>query len=213
MTSDDVFFYLLSSLQPVELTSELLEQAYCSSYFPMADENGCIAWHSPDPRAIFPLETWRVPKSLRKVIASGLYHVTVDTAFEEVVRACSRRDKVRPEEVWISEEILTAYTDLHREGNAHSVETWIGDRLVGGLYGVSFGAAFFGESMFSHESNASKVAFAALVERLRHHGYTLLDSQYANAYTLQLGAVEVSRERYLAMLAAALERKCGFHEE
>jgi len=213
MTHDDVFFHILNTLQPVELSPELLERAYCTSFFPMADEYGNIGWHSPDPRAVFPLDTMRTPKSLRKIIESGVFTVTVNTAFMDVMRACSRRDRVTPEEVWISDEIMDAYGELHHRGHAHSVETWHDRRLVGGLYGVSFGGVFFGESMFSHVSNASKVAFAFLVNRLRERGYGLLDSQYANAYTLQLGAREVSRDRYLALLARALEQKCRFHGE
>ena len=210
MTSDDVFFQLLNTLQPVELTSELLEHAYRSSFFPMAQFDGLIGWHSPDPRAVFPLHTLEFSKSLRKVIGSGVYTVRVNTVFSDVVLACSRRDSAHPDDVWISEEIIEAYTRLHEEGHAHSVETWCEGELVGGLYGVTFGGAFFGESMFSHKSDASKVAFAALVERLRARRFVLLDSQYANHHTLQLGAVEISREEYLELLHIALSSECTF---
>ncbi|MFN9778179.1 MAG: leucyl/phenylalanyl-tRNA--protein transferase [Candidatus Kapaibacterium sp.] len=212
MNGDDIFFALLSSLQPVELTTELLEHAYKASFFPMADSDGCIAWHSPDPRAVFPLEHIRIAKSVRKLLEKGEFTVTVNQDFAGVIQACSRKSLGDDADVWISDEIIRAYTDLHREGSAHSVEVWRDGRLAGGLYGVSFGAAFFGESMFSEVSNASKVAFAFLVQRLREREYKLLDTQYANHFTLQLGAIEVPRQEYVRMLDHALSMQCAFDD-
>jgi leucyl/phenylalanyl-tRNA---protein transferase len=182
------------------LTPELLVQAYCSGVFPMADHRGGrIGWYRPDPRAIIPLDAFHVPRSLRRTIGKGTFAVTFDRDFPAVIAACAER-----EETWISAEIIRAYTALHRLGLAHSVETWRGDRLVGGLYGVALGAAFFGESMFSRETDASKVALVALVERLRQRGYTLLDTQYLTAHLARFGAVEIPRDEYERRLARAL---------
>lgn len=188
------------------LVPEMLLVGYSHGYFPMAEsDTGEILWHRPDPRAIIPLDGVTLSTSLRKVLRREVFSVTVDTAFEEVIRACSRRD-----ETWISEEIIEAYIGLHRMGYAHSVESWQDGRLAGGLYGVHVGGAFFGESMFSAVSNASKVAFAHLVAILRANGFTLLDTQYINAFTASLGAVEIEDERYQTLLADALDHHAAF---
>jgi leucyl/phenylalanyl-tRNA---protein transferase len=172
----------------------------------MADgKSGEISWYSPDPRAIIPLDAFAVPRSLRRLIASGIFEIRFDTVFPDVMRACAER-----EETWISGEIISAYTALHAQGCAHSVETWRDNILVGGLYGVSLGGAFFGESMFSRESGASKVALAALVSRLRDHGFTLLDTQFLTPHLAQFGAAEIPRDVYLALLANALPRDVHF---
>jgi leucyl/phenylalanyl-tRNA--protein transferase len=185
---------------PVRLSPELLVRAYASGVFPMADgRDGPIRWYAPDPRAIVPLDAFHVPRSLHRTIARGVFVVTVDADFPAVIRACAER-----EETWISRAIEAAYTELHRLGFAHSVETWKDGRLAGGLYGVALGAAFFGESMFSRETDASKVALVALVERLRARGYTLLDTQYITPHLARFGAVEIPRAEYEQRLAAAL---------
>jgi leucyl/phenylalanyl-tRNA--protein transferase len=187
------------------LTPELLIMAYQQGYFPMAEPDGEMYWHSPDPRAIIPLDGVRITKSLRKTIAKGIYETRIDTAFQEVVINCAER-----EETWISDEIIDAYTRLHELGFAHSVEAWHEDRLVGGLYGVSMGGAFFGESMFAQMTDSSKVAFVRLVEHLRQQRFILLDSQYLNAHIASFGGIEISRNEYLSRLAVATRLPCSF---
>lgn len=188
------------------LTPELVLLAYQRGYFPMADpDTGEIAFYSPDPRAIIPLEGVRIPRSLRQTLRRQLYEVRMNTAFEAVIRGCAERPRS-----WISEELIALYTELHRMGFAHSVEAWYEGRLVGGLYGVALGGAFFGESMFTRMRDASKVAFVALVERLRQRGFLLLDAQYVNPHTRRLGAVEIPRSEYMRRLEKALQRACRF---
>jgi leucyl/phenylalanyl-tRNA--protein transferase len=189
-----------------QLTPNLLIRAYCSGVFPMADHrDGRIGWYRPDPRAILPLDAFHVPRSLRRTIRRGCFATTVNLNFAAVIAACAAR-----EETWISEEVSAAYTALHRLGLAHSVETWREGRLAGGLYGVALGAAFFGESMFSRETDASKVALVALVERLRDRGYSLLDTQFMTSHLARFGAIEVPRADYEWRLAAALSTACTF---
>jgi leucyl/phenylalanyl-tRNA--protein transferase len=185
----------------------LILRAYREGIFPMALEDGDIGWFSPDPRGIIPLDTFHVPSRLARVSRSGTFEIRIDTAFEAVMRACAER----PEDgTWISEEILEAYLALFRLGAAHSVETWHAGRLVGGLYGVHLGAAFFGESMFHRERDASKVALVALVDRMNRRGFTLLDTQWVTPHLLQFGALEIPREEYLQRLHAALHKPCEF---
>ncbi len=157
------------------IPTSLLVSAYREGIFPMALEDGEIGWFSPDPRGIIPLDTFHVPRRLERVVRSDEWTVRVDTRFEEVMRACAERPG---EGTWISDEIFESYVALHRQGGAHSVEVWRDDVLVGGLYGVHLGGAFFGESMFHRVTNASKVALVALVERLRARGFVLLDTQW-----------------------------------
>jgi leucyl/phenylalanyl-tRNA--protein transferase len=176
----------------------------------MADaQTGEICWYSPDRRAVIPIERYVPPRSLRQVIRRRVFQVRIDTAFEAVMWGCAapRRGDDR---TWISEEMIAAYAALHRAGFAHSVETYLEDRLVGGLYGVAIGGAFFGESMFYRMPNASRVAFHALVERLRERGYVLLDTQFLNPHVERLGAVEIPRAAYLRRLKAAIARPASF---
>jgi len=184
------------------LRPELLLTAYCKGIFPMAiDEKGEIGWFSPDPRAVIPLdERFHIPHGLKRVLKSGRFTVTVDTEFEPVMRECARRE----DGTWISEEIIESYCELHRLGHAHSVETRLAGKLVGGLYGVHIGGAFFGESMFHRATDASKVALAALVERLRAGGFLLLDTQWQTPHLAQFGTCEISRKQYLRLLSKAL---------
>jgi leucyl/phenylalanyl-tRNA--protein transferase len=178
--------------------------AYCAGFFPMADpEQGTIGWFSPDPRGVMELDAFKISRSLRQRIRQGVFDVRINRHFEQVVRACAERN-----ETWISDVILRSYVGLHRLGYAHSVESWREGQLVGGLYGVAIGGAFFGESMFSRERDASKVALAALVERLTLVGFTLLDTQYLTPHLARLGAVEIPRDQYLKRLreAVTLER-------
>ena len=177
--------------------------------FPMADSRrGTIRWYAPDPRAIIPLDQFHAPRSLQRTIRQGTFAVRVNTAFGEVIRACAAR-----RETWISDEIIAAYEALHRLGLAHSVECWQDGVLAGGLYGVALGGAFFGESMFTRVTDASKVALAALVERLRARGFVLLDTQYLTEHLARFGAVEIPRDTYMVLLAAALRLDRRFDGE
>ena len=196
------------------IPSGLLVSAYSSGWFPMAVDHGEIRWYSPDPRGVIPLDTFHVPSRLARVIRRGNFSIAVNRAFERVMRACAEADRNDDDPgTWISEEIIESYTELHRLGLAHSVETWQEDRLVGGLYGVALGGAFFGESMFHHATDASKVALAALVERMRTRGFTLLDIQWVTPHLEQFGAVEISRGKYLQLLAQALPIEATFTGE
>ncbi|MEA3051986.1 MAG: leucyl/phenylalanyl-tRNA---protein transferase [Sphingomonadales bacterium] len=180
---------------------DLLLRAYAIGVFPMSDSRDAdeVFWVEPRRRAILPLERFRLSRSLRKTIRSGEYRVTCDTAFPEIVRRCAER-----EETWINGEIEESYRLLHERGHAHSIECWHEGELAGGLYGVNLGAAFFGESMFSARRDASKVALAWLVARLKVGGYTLLDCQFMTEHLKSLGAVEVTQQDYLALLESAL---------
>ena len=191
------------------IDSALLLNAYASGWFPMAVDHE-IHWFSPDPRGVVPLDQVHVPRRLARVVRGGEFRIEIDRAFVEVMRACAAdRDSDDPG-TWISDEIIASYTALHARGFAHSVEAWSGDRLAGGLYGVAIGGAFFGESMFHHETNASKVAFVALIERLRARGFTLLDTQWVTPHLEQFGAIEIARADYLRRLKASLRLNCSF---
>lgn len=183
------------------LEPSLLIHAYQQGVFPMGMEDGTIGWFSPDPRGIIPLDTFHVPGRLQRVLRSRRFTTTLDRDFEGVMRACAAD---REEGTWITEDIIAAYVALHRLGLAHSVEVWRGDAMVGGLYGVRLGAAFFGESMFHRETDASKVALVTLVDHLRAEHGTLLDIQWVTPHLARFGAVEIPRDDYLARLADAL---------
>lgn len=185
----------------------VLVRAYREGIFPMALEDGEIGWFSPNPRGIIPLEQFRVPGRLARVLRQGKFEVAIDRSFEAVMRACADRPG---DGTWISEEIIESYVTLHRIGLAHSVEAWLSGQLAGGLYGVHLGGAFFGESMFHRVADASKVALAMLVDRMRRQGFELLDVQWVTPHLAQFGAVAVSRRAYLVSLARALARQCDF---
>jgi leucyl/phenylalanyl-tRNA--protein transferase len=189
-----------------ELTPELVLHAYRMGAFPMADEDGTVYWYSPDSRCILEFDRFRVSSSLRQVIRRKTFEVRVDHSFEQVIRACADR----AEGTWISAEIIEVYSELHRRGYVHSVESWRDDRLVGGLYGVAIGGAFFGESMFYRVSDASKVALVALVGRLQDRGFALLDTQWSTPHLERFGAVEISRREYSRRLEQALALPCRF---
>jgi leucyl/phenylalanyl-tRNA---protein transferase len=187
------------------IPSGLLVSAYSSGWFPMAVDHGEIRWYSPDPRGVIPLDGFHLPSRLARVVRSGKFTVAIDRSFAEVMRACADSDRHDADPgTWISDEIVESYVELHRLGIAHSVETWQQDRLVGGLYGVALGGAFFGESMFHHATDASKVALVALVDRLRSRRFRLLDTQWVTPHLEQFGAVEIPRKKYLRLLAEAL---------
>ena len=193
------------------LTAETLVYAYASGVFPMAEESGEIFWYSPDPRAIIPIQSYKPAKSLKPIINQKRFEIRIDTSFEQVMRNCALPRPTEPE-TWISEEIVQAYTELHKMGLAHSVEAWQDDKLVGGLYGVSLGAAFFGESMFSFVSNSSKVAFHYLIQILSEQKYELLDSQFMNDNVQRYGAINIPRSAYIKRLAKALKSTCDFQK-
>ncbi len=185
---------------------ELLLSAYASGYFPMAESRyGEIRWYSPDPRAIIPLDGLKISRSLRQTLKKRIFEIQVDTAFEDVIRFCAER-----KDTWISEEIIQSYIELHKLGFAHSIESWKDKKLVGGLYGVSLGAAFFGESMFSRVKDASKVALVHLVDRLNRKKFELLDTQFITPHLERLGAIEIPRRHYIVKLKRAIEKSCPF---
>lgn len=175
----------------------------------MADSDLKLYWYSPDPRAIIPLETYRPSRSLRPVLNAGRFEIKVDSAFEQVMRACAL-PRSEEEGTWISEEIIQAYTQLHHQGLAHSIESYENGQLVGGLYGVSLGGAFFGESMFHKVSNASKVAFHYLIEILKGFEFDLLDTQFINENVRRFGAIEISKSEYMNRLHKAVTKKVRF---
>jgi leucyl/phenylalanyl-tRNA---protein transferase len=187
---------------------EMLLTAYRRGIFPMAvDKRGRIGWFSPDPRAVIPLDQrFHIPHGLRRVLKQQKFEITFDTDFEMVIRECAKRK----EATWISPGIIDSYAKLHRLGHAHSVETRLDDKLVGGLYGVTLGGAFFGESMFHRVTDTSKVALVALVERLRARGYVLLDTQWTTPHLQQFGTYEIPRHEYLWQLEHALKIECRF---
>lgn len=190
------------------LTTEQLLSAYASGFFPMAvNTRGDIRWFSPDPRALIPLdERFHIPRGLRRVLKKNPFVVTVDKNFEGVIQSCATSHG----KTWISNGILRAYCQLHRDGCAHSVETWLDGKLVGGLYGVHVRGAFFGESMFHRATDASKVALVTLVERLRARNFAFLDTQWTTPHLKQFGTFEIPREEYLVLLAKALAKQCEF---
>lgn len=187
--------------------TDLVLTCYAHGYFPMADsEDGQIYWHFPDPRAIFDIYKIRFPRSLRRLYKSGKYNFKIDTMFQNVIEHCSDR-KI----TWINQEIIDVYCELHRLGFAHSVEVFNQNHeLVGGLYGVAIGGAFFGESMFNKEPNTAKLAFIKLIEILRNNRFILLDSQYINNFTKQLGAIEIPANEYLQILKIAVKMDTSF---
>ena len=192
-----------------ELTSELLLAAYSTGVFPMADPDGEIYWYSPDPRCVFEFERFHVSHTLRQTVRQGRFDIRLDTAFERVIDACAQRG----EGTWISPRIREVYCRLHREGHAHSVEAWKNGELAGGLYGVTIGGAFFGESMFHHIRDASKVALVALIERLERWGFVLVDTQWSTPHLEHFGAIEIARDEYLRRLGRALSRSCKFGDD
>jgi len=195
----------------IRLTPDILLKAYAAGIFPMAEtaDDPELFWVEPRWRGILPLDAFHVPRRLRRVVRQGHFTLRCDTAFEAVMRGCAEASDKRPN-TWINDEILRLYAGLFSRGAAHSVECWHEGELAGGLYGVSLGAAFFGESMFSRVTDASKVALVHLVDRLRQGGYRLLDTQFLTPHLAQFGGVEISRARYRRLLADALRYRAVF---
>lgn len=196
------------------LTPELLLRAYASGIFPMAESrtDPAVFWVSPPVRGVLPLDAFHVSRRLRRTVRARPFEVRCDTAFEAVIRACGDATAARPE-TWINDAILDTFVALHELGFAHSVEAWRDDRLVGGLYGLALGGAFFGESMFSTETDASKVALVHLVARLRLGGFRLLDTQFVTDHLRRFGAVEIDSEAYLDALEDAVRAPATFYSE
>jgi leucyl/phenylalanyl-tRNA--protein transferase len=191
------------------IDSEFLLNAYCNGLFPMANgKDGEIHWFSPEQRGIIPLDGLKISRSLSQTIRKKLFAVRINTDFEATIRACAKR-----KDVWISETIIQSYLRLHHLGYAHSVECWNNETLVGGLYGVAIGGAFFGESMFSYMTDASKVALIYLVKRMNERGFVLLDTQYSNPHLLTLGCIEISHHKYIERLQKAIQLSCHFMDE
>lgn len=179
---------------------------YASGAFPMADEHtGAINWYMPDMRTIIPLDNYNIPRSARKAIENRNFEIRFDTSFLEVVKGCADRKTT-----WISEDLIRAYRRLHKRGHAHSVETWKDGKLIGGLYGIAFRGAFFGESMFSRISEASKAALIALLKHLNERDYLLLDVQYPTDHLKMFGAVEITFDEYTKLLHKSYTRGCEF---
>jgi leucyl/phenylalanyl-tRNA--protein transferase len=196
----------------IPLTADQLVRAYSMGVFPMARHrhDARLFWIDPEERGILPLDRFHLSHSMRKALRRTDLAVRCDSAFEAVIRLCAEEAPDRPA-TWINDEILRLFVELHRHGMAHSVEVWRDSALVGGLYGLSLGGAFFGESMFSRETNSSKIALAHLVARPRKGGYTLLDTQFVTEHLSQFGAIEIPRRDYLQLLADAIGKKVTFY--
>jgi len=194
------------------ITPQTLLRAYAAGIFPMAEsaEDSALYWVEPEVRGLLPLDQLHVSHSLRKTIRRGAYEIRIDTAFGAVIEGCATKAFGRPN-TWINGRIRSLYTQLHRLGCCHSVETWQGGALVGGLYGVRLGGAFFGESMFSRQRDASKVALVHLVARLNAGGFRLLDTQFTTPHLRNLGAIDVPRQDYHCLLETAIEVDADFH--
>jgi len=195
----------------MRLTPDLLLRAYAIGIFPMAEgrDHPELHWIDPELRGILPLDGFHMPRKLRRRVRRKDFDVRSDTAFAEVIRRCAEPNADRPD-TWINPAIEKLYIELHEAGFAHSVECWAGDDLVGGLYGVALGAAFFGESMFSRETDASKIALTHLVMRLRKGGYRLLDTQFATPHLERFGVIEIPRDAYRTQLSEALTTRASF---
>ena len=190
-----------------QLTPDILLSAYRAGIFPMAESatNKNIFWVDPIYRGIMPLNNFHVSKSLRRAIMKLDYQILVNTGFEKVIKMCSERP-----ETWINQEIITNYCLLYQSGHAHCIEVWNKEKLIGGIYGVSIGAVFFGESMFSKKTNASKIALAYLVHRLKETGFKLFDTQFLTPHLASLGAIEIPKLKYKVLLDQAIEKVANF---
>jgi len=190
-----------------DVSVDRLILAYSSGIFPWPHEGLPLLWHSPDPRTILVPKDLHVGRSLEKSMRRGHYEVRLDTAFRQVMRGCSNKERPNQDGTWITDEMIEGYVALHRRGLAHSIEAWRGEELVGGLYGVSLGGAFFGESMFADAPDASKVAFATLVRQLDRWGFDFVDCQVHTEHLERFGALEWPRTRFLAALKKALKKR------
>ncbi|MBI5212603.1 MAG: leucyl/phenylalanyl-tRNA--protein transferase [Nitrospirae bacterium] len=188
-----------------DLSEERILLAYSLGIFPWYSEDSPILWWSPDPRLALIPEELKISRSLKQTINKGIYEITFDSAFDEVIRNCAEAHEKKHGSTWITEDMINAYIDLHKSGFAHSVESRLNGELAGGLYGVSLGGVFFGESMFSKKNNASKVAFVTLTQQLKEWGFKLIDCQITTGHLMSLGAKEMPRSEFIALLKRALE--------
>lgn len=188
------------------LTPQILLKAYSCGLFPMSEsaDDPELFWVDPEVRGIIPLDQFHIPRSLKKVINRNVFEIKINTAFARVMRECAKETDDRPT-TWINDTILKLYQDLYTSGHAHSIEAWKDDELVGGLYGVSLGSAFFGESMFSRETDASKVCLAFLIKHMIKNNFTLLDTQFTTDHLMRFGAIDISRDEYAILLSKAME--------
>jgi len=195
-----------------EITADILLRAYAYGVFPMGEsrDDPSLYWVDPQERGIIPLDGFKLPRKLRSTVRKSPFNVTIDTAFRAVMEACALPAPGRSG-TWINDRIVDLYCELHERGYAHSVECWKGERLIGGLYGVSLGAAYFGESMFSRETDASKIALTYLVARLKRGGFKLLDTQFVTDHLAQFGALEIPRDEYRRRLAEAITLPSDFY--
>lgn len=193
------------------ITPQVLLQAYAAGVFPMAESasDPALYWVEPEERGIIPLDGFHISRSLRKRVKQQTYEIRIDAAFNRVIAECAAKSDSR-KETWINKRIISLYSQLHKMGCAHSVESWLDGELVGGLYGIRIGAAFFGESMFSRATDASKVALVHLIARLKYGGFTLLDAQFVNPHLLQFGSLAVKKADYHKLLEPALEKDADF---
>lgn len=187
------------------LEPDLLINAYTNGIFPMGTGNGHLSWFSPNPRGVLPVQDFHVPRSVRAELRRNHFEIRINTAFVDILRACGQR-----KETWITRDIILSYEALHKMGSAHSIETWQNDTLVGGLYGVCIGGAFFGESMFSHTPGASKAALVWLMEHLKKKQFMLHDTQWTTPHLSMFGGREIPRDQYLLQLEAALKSTVSF---
>jgi len=194
-------------MQTIMLDPETLLVAYAQGAFPMTDRDGTTRWYTADPRGVLPLDRFHIPHTLRQTLRHRRFEVRFDSDFEGTMRACMT---TRPDGSWISEPLIAVYSRLHELGFAHSVEAWHEGELAGGLYGVSLGGAFFGESMFHYQRDASKVCLVHLVQRLRERGFELLDTQANTDHLRRFGCIDIPSAEYLKRLRAALTKRCEF---
>jgi leucyl/phenylalanyl-tRNA---protein transferase len=194
------------------ITPQVLLRAYAAGVFPMAESanDPALYWIEPDERGIIPLDGFHISHSLKKRVRHRTYDIRIDTAFAEVIKTCAAPTEAR-KETWINNRIIALYTQLHKIGCAHSVESWQNGELVGGLYGVRIGSVFFGESMFARSTDASKVALVHLVARLNYGGFTLLDAQFQNEHLKQFGTITLRKKEYHQKLETAIEQDADFH--
>jgi len=194
------------------ITPEILLKAYATGIFPMGESETDpeLFWVDPDFRGILPLDQFHVPKRLIRTIKSERFSIKIDTSFDQVIKACASQSSDRPS-TWINQQVYDLYSQLFKMGHCHCIEAWQDGELAGGLYGIRLGSAFFGESMFTRKTDASKVALAYLVARLIHGGFTLLDTQFVTEHLKRFGTVEIEREEYHARLAQALDTRADFY--
>lgn len=196
----------------MKLTPAILLNAYSQGVFPMAEDQNAeeLLWFSPEERGVIPLDAFHLPRSLQKYMRTMPYEIHLNKDFSAVIKNCADKRTASRKETWINQTIIDVYTQLHHLGHAHSVEAWREGKLMGGLYGVSLGGAFFGESMFSDATNASKVCLVALVQHLKRRGFTLLDCQWVNDHLTQFGCIPIKKREYLRQLEAALALDVSF---